>query len=73
MIVTTRKDNGFLEITIEDDGIGISNDGQGEVGLHFGFLNMNERATMIGAKLNITSEPGNGTTVSVKLKIEDSM
>ncbi|MCL4559874.1 MAG: ATP-binding protein [Chloroflexi bacterium] len=74
VIVTARKDEGFLELTIEDDGIGISSKGQGQVdGVHFGFLNMNERATMIGAKLNITSEPGNGTTVSVKLKIAESI
>ncbi len=74
VIVTVRKDDGFLELTIEDDGIGISNEGHGKVdGYHFGFLNMNERATMIGAKLNISSKPGNGTTVSVKLKIEESI
>ena len=74
VIVTARKDDGFLELTIEDDGIGISSEGQGQVdGVHFGFLNMKERATMIGAKLNITSEPGNGTTVSVKLKIAESI
>lgn len=69
VIVTARKDDGFLELTIEDDGIGISNDGQGQVGLHYGFLNMKERATMIGANLNIASEPGKGTTVTVKLKV----
>ncbi len=69
VIVTARKDDGFLELTIEDDGIGISNDGQGQAGLHYGFLNMKERATMIGADLNIASEPGKGTTVTVKLKI----
>ena len=69
VIVTARKDDGFLELTIEDDGIGISSEGQGQVGLHYGFLNMKERATMIGADLNIASEPGKGTTVTVKLKI----
>ncbi|PWB50546.1 MAG: hypothetical protein C3F13_16470 [Anaerolineales bacterium] len=67
--VTARQDDGFLELTIEDDGIGISNDGQGQVGSHYGFLDMKERATMIGADLNIATELGKGTTVSVKLKI----
>jgi signal transduction histidine kinase len=69
VIVTARKDDGFLELTIRDDGVGISNDSQGQVGLHYGFLNMKERANMIGADLNIASEPGKGTTVTVKLKI----
>lgn len=69
VIVTARKDDSILELTIEDDGIGISSEDQVQVGYHYGFLNMKERATMIGANLNIISEPGNGTTVSVKLKI----
>ncbi len=69
VIVTARKDGNFLELTIADDGVGISSEEQVQVGLHYGFLSMKERATMIGANLNITSEPGNGTTVSVKLKI----
>jgi hypothetical protein len=62
VVVTARKDDACLELTIEDDGIGISNDGKGQAGLHYGFLNMKERATMIGADLNIASEPGKGTT-----------
>ena len=69
VIVTARKDDGFLELTIEDDGVGISNDGQGQDDQHYGFLNMKERATMIGADLNISSEAGKGTTVTVKLEI----
>jgi len=69
VIVTAIKDDGFLELTIEDDGVGISNDGQGQDDQHYGFLNMKERATMIGADLNIASEPGKGTTVTLKLKI----
>jgi two-component system sensor histidine kinase DegS len=69
VIVTARKDDGFLELTVEDDGIGISNSGQGQAGLHYGFMDMKERASMIGADLKIASEPGEGTTVSVKLKI----
>lgn len=69
VIVTARKDKSILELTIEDDGIGISSEGQGQVGLHYGFLNMKERATMIGADLGIVSEPGKGTRVSVKLRI----
>jgi two-component system sensor histidine kinase ComP len=69
VIVTAKKDDGFLQFTIEDDGIGISDDGQGQGGLHYGFMDMRERAIMIGAYLNITSEPEKGTTVSIKLKI----
>ena len=68
VIVTAKKDDNILELTVEDDGIGILSKDLGQAGLHYGFLNMKERATMIGAKLDITSEPGKGTIVSVKLK-----
>jgi signal transduction histidine kinase len=69
VIVTARKDDHTLELTIEDDGIGIPNEVLGQIEYHYGFLNMKERATMIGADLSIASEPGKGTTVSVKLRI----
>jgi signal transduction histidine kinase len=69
VIVTVRKDKSFLFLTIEDDGIGIPGEGQWQAGYHYGFLNMKERATMIDADLSIASEPGKGTTVTVKLKI----
>jgi len=69
VIVTARDDDGCLGISIEDDGIGITYDSQGQDGTHYGLINMKERATMIGADLNITSVPGRGTTVTVKLKI----
>jgi signal transduction histidine kinase len=68
-VVSARKDNGFLEIQIEDDGIGMANKSQVQMGHHYGLLGMQERATMIGAEMSIASEPGNGTTVKVKLRL----
>ena len=68
-VVTAKKDNGVLEIQIEDNGIGLSSRSQGPVGHHYGLLGMRERASMIGAEMNITSAPGSGTTVSVKIKL----
>ncbi len=69
VIVTAKKDNGFLEFRIEDDGIGIPDNGQAQIGYHYGLLSMKERASMIGADLSIVSERGKGTSVTVKLKI----
>ena len=40
------------------------------MGYHYGLLGMKERAAMIGADLDIASEPEKGTSVTVKLKIE---
>jgi signal transduction histidine kinase len=68
-IVTAKKDKGYLEIQIEDDGIGIASQNQAQVGHHYGLLGMHERALMIGAEMSITSQPGMGTTVSVKIKL----
>ena len=67
-VVSARKDNGFLEIQIEDDGIGMASKSQVQMGHHYGLLGMKERATMIGAEMSIASEPGNGTTVKVKIR-----
>ena len=68
-IVTARKDHGFLEIQVEDNGIGFAKNSLEPVGHHFGLLGMRERARMIGAEMNIDSQPGVGTTVTVKMKI----
>ena len=34
---------------------------------HFGILGMEERAKLIGASLNVISNPGEGTKIHVKL------
>ena len=69
VIVTADKNNNLLEFTVEDDGIGLPSDEKVYMGHHYGFLNMHERAAMIGAKLTISSAPGKGTIVSIKLNI----
>ena len=70
MIVTAKKEHGFLEFHIDDDGIGMPGKSQAQIGYHYGLLSMKERAAMIGADLVIASEPEKGTSVTVKLKIE---
>ena len=66
--VTVQKEDGFLEFTIEDDGIGMPVNSQVEAGTHYGLLNMKERAAMIGAELTIYSTRRNGTKITVRLK-----
>jgi signal transduction histidine kinase len=68
-VVTARKDNGYLEILIEDDGVGIGRQSQAQTEHHYGLLGMKERALMIGAEMNIASQLGLGTTVSLKIKL----
>jgi signal transduction histidine kinase len=68
-VVSARKENGFLEIRIKDDGIGMAGESDVILGHHYGILGMQERASMIGAEMNINSHQGSGTTVLVKVKL----
>jgi signal transduction histidine kinase len=73
IVVSLVYEPAALRLTVRDDGRGfdasvppnarIAADGRG----HFGMVGMRERAERIGARLTITSEPGQGTTVLVVL------
>jgi len=51
---------------VKDDGSGFSESGNGQSG-HYGLIGMKERASHIGAELELASAPGRGTTISVVL------
>ena len=57
-----------VEITVADDGRGFEfpQNTPSEAG-HFGLLGMRERANKIGGTFNLTSQPGRGTTVIVRV------
>jgi signal transduction histidine kinase len=59
------EDNG-AEVTIRDDGAGFRSNEPGKGG-GLGIPGMKERAARIGGTLRIESEPGRGTTVSVRV------
>jgi len=64
--LTVRLEYGPAEIALEvrDDGRGFaSEDNAVSDGGHFGFTGMRERAAVIGGALEVTSEPGKGTSV----------
>ena len=54
-----------LELEISDDGAGF--DPRAEFPGHLGLRSMRERVSEIGGVLNLTSEPGKGTTVRVRV------
>ncbi|HSU67237.1 MAG TPA: two-component regulator propeller domain-containing protein, partial [Tepidisphaeraceae bacterium] len=59
-----------LRLCVKDDGSGMKNgNGDNCVVGHYGLIGMKERATQIGADLQINSEPGRGTTVSVSVPV----
>jgi signal transduction histidine kinase len=58
-----------LRLSIRDDGQGMSRgDGNGPAG-HYGIIGMKERASQIGADLEVASTPGRGTKVSVRVPV----
>jgi signal transduction histidine kinase len=56
-----------LRLKVHDDGSGLGKDGAALRPGHYGIIGMKERATQIGANLELLSQPGDGTTVSVLL------
>jgi two-component system nitrate/nitrite sensor histidine kinase NarX len=62
------QDQAGLQLLIEDDGMGISNEiTTSHPGEHVGLTIMQERAKRIGATLSIESEPGEGTRIELEL------
>jgi len=65
-----RRVLATLEATPDQICLSITDDGKG-FDIHpgerktLGLLGMKERAAMIGEKLEITSEPGKGTTITI--------
>jgi len=67
-VYLTSTDN-ILELMIADDGNGF-NAQMGKPGAGMGLTSMRERACKIGGDLNIASQPGSGTTITLRLSID---
>ena len=63
-----REKEQTLEMIIADDGTGFSIDQVSDD--HFGLQIMRERADQAGVDLNVSSQPGSGTSVTVSWKEE---
>ncbi|MBN1994370.1 MAG: PAS domain S-box protein [Anaerolineae bacterium] len=60
------RDNGQINLLVEDDGIGFTPPTKIKHG-HHGLANMQKRVSLLSAKLKIDSTPGQGTRVTLKL------
>ena len=60
--VTWRCDGSRALLLVVDDGVGFAGERAGRLD-SYGILGMRERAASIGATLEVTGEPGVGTTV----------
>jgi len=70
--VRLRLDDGTVELTVADDGSGFDPrhsppQDPGEVPPRLGMLGMHERARLVGGSLEVTSRPGAGTTVRLRV------
>jgi signal transduction histidine kinase len=63
-----RSQPGRVRLAIRDDGRGFEVDNVKQD--HFGLLNMRERAAAIGARLEVVSQPGTGTRITVEWQEE---
>jgi signal transduction histidine kinase/ligand-binding sensor domain-containing protein len=69
LLVGLRYDPDQLKMTVIDDGKGFNILDAPPAGRHFGLQGMRERAAHIGAKLNVQSASGEGTQISMSVKI----
>ena len=72
VFVTIEATPDILEVTIRDNGQGFDVDaiaGKTLAAAHLGLVGMRERARAIGATFSITSTPGHGAEVAVRLPI----
>jgi PAS domain S-box-containing protein len=68
-VVLSQEDENIL-LTVEDDGIGFcESDLSNSLG-SLGLLGMKERAQFCGGDVQISSTPGNGTTVTVRVPMD---
>ncbi len=65
IVVTLDFTRDGLQLCVKDDGSGFVAGNAGAKPGHYGHIGMMERAVLIGADLQLTSAPGEGTTVSV--------
>jgi PAS domain S-box-containing protein len=64
--VEARTYDDVLEVVISDDGIGGADPGGGS-----GLIGLVDRVEAIGGRLRITSPPGSGTTLTVRLPLRE--
>ena len=63
--VRVETKNGNLGIVIRDDGIGGANSGKGS-----GLVGLKDRVEALGGRMQITSQPGNGTSLHATIPLE---
>jgi signal transduction histidine kinase len=64
--VSVLADDEHVRITVRDDGIGFAPDAARKP-QSYGLLGVRERAHLLGGEARVTSTPGGGTKIDVRL------
>jgi signal transduction histidine kinase/ligand-binding sensor domain-containing protein len=70
--ITVMREASGLTVTIQDNGSGFSLHGEETDGAHkqgMGLTGIAERARILGAKLTLSSAPGDGTAIALRLDL----
>jgi signal transduction histidine kinase len=74
--IDVAPEDGELVVVIRDDGVGFNtkdvSDGYDERG-SLGMLNMQERAEIVGGSLTVSSQTGQGTTITMRLPLAPNL
>jgi len=66
--------DGFVNLEIEDNGVGFDPQGQfSQGGSAWGLLGMEERTTLLGGNFRLESVPGDGSRISVQVPCPDEL
>jgi signal transduction histidine kinase len=71
LVVELRLENNWLHLTINDDGKGFDIE-QTKNKKTLGLLGLKERTQTIGGSYEISSVPGNGTKVNIRVLVEEN-
>src|SRR5262249_11209099 len=61
--------DGALVLIVEDDGVGFDPEKAPTRGEQWGLIGIRERAALLKGAVEIESEPGNGTTIFVRVPL----
>lgn len=65
--VTLARRDGSTVLRITDDGRGFEPAATRQAGRHLGLVSMRDRASGVGGRLTVESEPGRGTTIEMEI------
>lgn len=69
--ISVETSQDLLSMTVSDDGVGFDTDDLDKMVAdgHYGLAGMGERMSMLGGRIDVTSSPGSGTTLTFTMPL----